>query len=93
MITFLALRARLRFWKKRNPLVRAGWFIATGDLLGDQLGTWDMYPYIRRIGYGMILAGIVIGKRKKVVLYSTSVPADQFLGVRVVQNGRSIAAG
>lgn len=93
MITLLALRVRRLLWSRFNVLVRAGWFVATGRFLGPRRETWERYPQIRRLGYGMILAGLVLGKRKKVLIYSTSVPADHSVRVRVVQNGRTIAAG
>jgi hypothetical protein len=40
----------------------------------------------------MVLTGLMMGKRKKVLLYSTKVPADHSVRVRVVRNGRTIAA-
>lgn len=85
MITFLLLRARRVFWKRFNPSVRVGWLIASGE--GARV------PTIRRIGYGMILFGLLVGKRRRSLLYATTVPADHSVRVRVVRNGRTIAAG
>lgn len=93
MITFIALRIRRRLWRRFHWLVRFGWFVATGAFLGIRRETWEQYPQVRRLGIGMMAAGLIIGKPKKVLLYSATVPADHSVRVRVVQNGRTIAAG
>ena len=93
MITFLALRLRRLLWRRFNILVRAGWFVATGEFLGTRRQTWERFPLIRGLGIAMMATGLILGKRKKVLLYSTTVPADHSVRVRVVKNGRTIAAG
>ena len=85
MITFLALRFRRLFWKRFHPLVRAGWFVVTGE--GSRV------TFVRQAGLAMMLTGLVLGKRRKTLLYAATVPADHSIRVRVVQNGRTIAAG
>ena len=85
MIRFLAFRFRRAFWGRFHPLVRAGWLIVTGE--GARV------TLIRQIGFGMILTGLTLGKRRKVLLYSTTVPADHSVRVRVLRNGRTIATG
>ena len=85
MIRFLTLRFRRVFWRRFHPLVRAGWFVVRGE--GARV------TFVRQAGFAMILTGLVVGKRKKTLLYATTVPADHSVRVRVVQNGRTIAAG
>lgn len=84
MIRFLSFRVQRLFWRRFHPLVRAGFLVVSGEGARVQ--------FIRRIGYGMVLTGLMMGKRKKVLLYSTKVPADHSVRVRVVRNGRTIAA-
>ena len=85
MIPFLKARVRGFFWRPFNPMVRVGWYFATGGGTGSTLA--------RRAGLGMIFAGLALGRRKKVLLYATTVPDDHSVRVRVVQDGRTIAAG
>ena len=69
------------WWRKWPPMVRVGWMVSRNAR--TNVGT--------AVGVGMIATALVFKQRRPVRLSSTTIPEGEFVYIRVVQNGRTIA--
>ena len=72
------------WWKRFSPIVRVGWIVTKSNGSGEAVQTG--------IGLGLIALGLLVKKRKRTVLYRTTVPTDGAVKVKVVRRGRVVAS-
>ena len=85
MINWLAFRIRRWWWRRFHVLVRVGTYVTSKRS--------DDRPNLGWVGLLIIAAGLALGKSRRKLLYASTINHDGEIRVRVVKNGRTVAAG